>query len=527
LGLGIDFVVISKKAVAEFLERPMMNSNLVKGASSSKLDKLLFDEGIEFTTPPRQAQKACFLLGWKYPRYLFLMGTGGGKSYLCLSLFSNKKRVGEVSRMLVLVPNTVNLGSWELEVDKHAKELSCVAVDGTGSEARWSQVESGADVTIITYQGLAALVAPIVSNKRTMDYKLVDRLGKQFDILVADEITAIKNPKSLWFRIIRRMRKSVTHIYGLTGTPFDKNPIDLWSQFFAIDGGDTLGETLGMYRQAFFTEKPNYWGGVEYLFRNSMREPLARRLANRSIRYSDEECQDLPGAVGGLSQDWMLVPVQLPMDQRPYYMKVRDDLRASHGDYQIVDNAYTRMRMLCSGWLGAKSETGEKVEIVFPKNPIFDAAIDLLERIPKDEKVILVGWFNTTCKLLLERVKKAKHTVGLINGTTTGTSKKATMKSFMDPKGIRVLIASTAISKGVNLQTASRYMVFVESPDSAIERTQLEARIRREGGSGKPCYFYDLVARIGNLTTVQDSILESLKTGRALHDVLIDQKEAV
>jgi len=523
-------MVISKRAVQEFMERPMRDSTVAKRMDPKKVDRILKEQQAEFLTEPREAQKVCFLLGWKYERYLFLLGCGSGKSKLTLDLFRNRRKVGTAKRMLVLVPNIVNLGAWEQEIQKHAWDLSCLLVEASGAEARWDQIKSDADVVVITYQGMASLVSPLAhdrlkgKNKRKMDGKLVDLMGKCFDVLVADECTSIKNPRSLWFKILRRFRKTIPSIYGLTGTPFNKSPEDLWSQFLVIDGGETLGETLGIYREAFFSEKDNYWGGKEYTFRQSMWRPLSSRLANRSVRYSDEESQDLPRAVGGLSNEFMFVPVQLPMTQRPYYREINEELREAHGNYQLVDNAYTRMRMICSGWLGAVTETGEKAEVVFNDNPVFDAVMDLIEKIPEEEKIVVVCWFNTTCRLLMERIKTAKHKVGLINGKSPRAAKKKAMESFCGEGGIRILVGSTAISKGVNLQAVSRYMIFVESPDSSLERTQIEKRIHREGGSGRPCYFYDIVARIGRTPTVHEAILESVKTGRNLHDILIDQK---
>jgi len=507
--------MIAKSAVQAFLERPMRDSTVAKRMSERKLDRLIEKAGLEFHTEPRRAQKVCVLLGWRYPSYLFLLGMGGGKSKVSLDLFRNRRRAGQVRRMLVLVPNIVNLGAWEEEAHKHAPDASVVTIDQSG-QRRVAALLGEDEIAVMTYQGLVSMAKTIEP----------DEIARHFEMLVLDECTAVKNANTKAFRILRKMRKRIEFCYGLTGTPFDKNPIDLWSQFFLVDKGDTLGETLGLFRAAFFRKEQGYFGGTKYAFKQAMKKKLARRLANRSVRYSEAECQDLPPAVGGIGNELMLVPVEIPSAALPYYEAIHSELRKARGDHQLVDNAYARMRMVSSGWLGARTDDGEKVEITFPENPVADAVLDLLNKIPASEKVIVVAYFQTTCALLLERIRAAGHRATIVNGALTKKQKLANLEKFRQDSKMRVLVASTAISKGVNLQAASRFMVFAESPDSTIERSQMEARIRREGGEGKPCYYYDVVARPKKRAGVAERILESLTTGRDLHECLIDSRRS-
>lgn len=519
--------MISRRAIEAFQQRQLRDSKKAKHLSERKLDRLIAKHGLTFHTKPRRAQKVCTLLGWKHPSYLFLLGCGAGKSKLSLDLYANRKRTGRVRRVLVLVPNVVNLGAWEQEVHKHAPRCRVRSVDGDGAEARWRTMEGKDHVVVCTYQGLAALVCGLKPDEKKqkkvmkLDKRMVKRVTDAFDMLVCDEITSIKNHSSVWFACVKALRKEIKYCYGLTGTPFDKEPGDLWSQFFVIDGGYTLGETLGLYRAAYFTSKYGYFGGIEHTFMRSKKKDLARRLRNCSVRYSEAECQDLPPAVGGVNGELMLVPVKLPAEQRQYYDSAHRDLvGAAKGNLVLVEAAYTRCRMIASGWLGAKTDEGDAVEVTFKSNPKFDAVSDLLQKIPANEKVIIVCWFNATCRMLMQRLAAEKHKAVLINGTTTAKAKRAAMASFCDMRGgPRVLVASTAISKGVNLQGAARYMIFVESPDSTIERRQMEARIRREGGISGTRYYYDVVVA----GSVDEKILKSLVEGRKLHDVLVDR----
>lgn len=522
-------MAISKKGLDDYWARKMRRSSKVKQLTDEELDRKLEVRGIVTHTEMRFAQKVCFLLAWEYPRYLIFLGMGGGKTKVSLDLFSNRKLFGELDRLLVLVPNVVNLGAWGDEVARHAPELSFQMLDGAGADARWSQVEGGADVVVMTFQGFSMLCSQKQKNDRTKKNEMkphdpsIRRMASNFGMVVLDESTTIKSKDSLAFKCINKLGKSIKYIYALTGTPFDKDPRDLWSQFFAIDRGETLGETIGLYRAAFFREESNYWGGVDYIFRRQLKHKLARRIENRSVRFSEAECQDLPPSVGGIGGQLMKVSVELPKAQIPFYQKQKTEYREAGKKMQLTPS-YMKMRTICSGWLGATDESGERMELEFPQCASIDAVIELLHEIPENEPVIVVCWYQITCGLLMKRLKKEKVPALLINGKTPKGQKLKNMQEFQGGKK-RVLVATTAISKGVNLQDVCRYMIFLESPDSQIERSQIERRILRERKSkdGKSCYFYDIVTRVVGEPSVNDSILESLTTGKNLHDCVVDK----
>ena len=445
---------------------------------------------------------------------------------LTYDIYGNRRADGMQGRLLVLVPNIVNLTGWHKEAAKHAPGLDVTIIDQSGEEGRLDAVVNGGDVVVCTYAGWTRLCTK-PSNGRTkkarqMDIRKVDKLASHFGMLALDESTSVKSKDSTIFKIARRMMRTIPHRYCLTGTPINKDPMGFWAQFFLIDGGYTLGETLGLFRQAFFKEEEGYFGST-WKFDKKKDALLQRRVRNLSIRYDEAECQDLPDRNGGLRDDWMLTPVPLGKHAVKHYESVNADLIEARGDAQLVDNAYHRMRMLSSGWLGAKTEDNEEVQIVFPDNPKLDAMVMLLREIPEDEKVIVVHYYNQTGKLIHERLKKEKISFTHCYGKTPTGQKAKNLEKFEDRGGPRVLAPSTAISKGLNLQEAARYMIFVESPDSYIERDQIEARILREGNLPGKRWYFDLVCTRPGVG-VDEKILMSLRDGRSIHELLVDGK---
>ena len=512
-------MVLAPAAAKEFWDRPLSNSDKAKEVSDENLDKMIADLNPWLTSPLRYSQKVSFLLGMKYPRYQFLIGMGGGKTYLTLALFANN----EAERCLVCVPNVVNLAEWANQTQRHYPSMKCTVIDQKGSEARWKALEEG-DLCVITYQGLSGLLCDKVpgrrgKNKWEPSNKKIRDIGKLFQMLVHDESTSIKNPSGLPFRIARKLSKHVHYLYNLTGTPFDKDPIDLWSQFRIIDNGHSLGETLGLYRAVMFRQVDTHWG-VTWEFKKNEKSRLARRLRHRSIRFSEAECQDLPPAQGGLAGDnLMILPAIMPKAHKKYYDALEKEFTSIQtGTVDAIASAYTRMRMVSSGWLGAKDSEGERVEITFKDNPKLDAVISKIQELD-NEKVVVVHWFNHSGQIIADRLKKEKISFAHVYGKTPSKKKQAELDRFRKPSGPQVLLASNAISKGVNLQDACRYMIFFESPDSLIERKQMEARIQREGELKGHRYYYDATT----VGTKDEDILAALKLGEDVFTYIVNR----
>ena len=443
------------------------------------------------------------------------MGTHNTK--ISLDLAANRKREGQIQSAIVLVPNTANLWAWQIEVKKHAPNLSVAVIDQNGPAARERALYSGADIVVCTYVGLGNLL----SKNKKLDNKKVQRLCQQFQMVVMDEITAIKNPQSRNFRMCKLLSVGMKYRYGLTGTPIHKDPADLWAQFWTIDHGYCLGENITLFRETYFKQDFNRFGFREYKFDRRFTSEVARRVESCSIRFAEHEVQDLPEAIGGLgSDDYLRIPVEMPKAQTGHYRSALGDLRSAE-DATTIDQAYAKMRMVCSGWCAAMDEGGDRVEVEFPKVPKLDALIDLLNDIPEDEKVVVVAWYHHSIQLMQRRFRKEKIRFTEVTGRISAKKKIENLESFCSKGGPRVLIGSTAISKGINLQGASRYMVFYESPDSTIERAQIEGRIRREGGIEGTRYYYDLCTK----DSVEESILDSLRTGRNIHELLIEGKK--
>ena len=516
--------MISKSAIVEFLARPLRDSAKAKQFSDEALDEKLarMVPRPTFYTKPRRHQKITFLLCAQYGSYVSMLDMGTGKTKVALDLISWLIKAQRASRALVLVPNTSNVVGWSEEVLVHAPHLTIAALDSTvsGPEREEELFDEENQVVVVTYQGLLALLCESVESKKDPsknrwlpDPKKITRLVKSFQIIIPDESTHLKNPQSLLFKTLRKIATKIPYRLPMTGTPMGKNPADLWSQFFFADLGDTLGETLGLFRGAFYEEKRAYWhGGMEYTFRKEMEEDLRRMLRHGSIRFAEEECQDLPEVVR-IRRD-----VVFPSETWAYYDRLLLDLKAAKGNFRLTENAWHNMRTLSSGFLGVKDPEGEKVQVTFKKNPKLDTMMEDLLAIRPDRKVVIFNEYIKSGDVICEALRVAKISHVRIYSGTKGKEDK--LRRFMHDPVCRVLVGNhQSIAKGLNLQMAN-YVMFYESPTSPIDRKQAEKRCHR-GGQERRVFIIDYVVK----KSIDAKILKALEEGKDLFTAVIDGRE--
>lgn len=492
--------MISKEAVQAFLTRPRESWSRYKRYSRADLLEELDERGIPrtFATRPRLHQLACYLVGMLNPRFLFLLDMGLGKTKLVLDLF-NAHRNREDIQALVLVPKKVHMGTWEEQVRLHAPGLTLEAVSVTSTEAKWSVLEqSPADVIVCDYQGFMLATTRKVAGKLAIDKARIRVLSDKFDFFVFDESHRTKNKKTLRFSLLRAVSKHARNVYALTGTPQGRDPQDLWGQFFLVDHGYTLGETLGLFRQAFFTEKPNYFGGRDYKFDKSKQALVSQFIQHASITYDEHECLDLPPFVPVVRR------FKLTAQQRQEYNKLREG-RIIEGVRVPVDGVFHRMREITSGYQRV-NVNGVTATRMFEYNPKLELLEQDLVDMPDKAKAILFYDYTPTGDLLASLLDALKLKHVRLDGRTKDPI--AVERTFKDSPRVRVLLCNSGSgSEGINAQAAT-YQFFYESPVSPITRRQAIKRAHRQGQTSRVLCF-DYVAQ----GSVDQSILDYIKEG--------------
>jgi SNF2 family DNA or RNA helicase len=509
--------VISNEAIEAFLNRPLAEYDWLKRATPLEVEAELASmapvpDFKSFKNPPWLHQKICFLLLDALKRFLLLVDMGGGKSLASLMLLRYRKQCGEKIRAVVFVPYITSVETWIDEVEKHAPDLKCVPCLGTAAE-NLQRLQGDGDLFVICYQSAVAMLARFSGAKTdkgkwTFEAAQTRKCFKGINLLIMDEIHKIKNSQSLTYRMCRAISAEAEYAVGLTGTPFGKNLQDLWSQFYVIDFGETLGGTLGLYRGAFFKEKINYWGAYEYKFKRDMLPVLKQAIKNRSIRYEVGELFDMPPIVSIKRR------MHAPDSSQGYILDALDKMKDAgwKGDYRGVENNYLQLRQLSSGFMTLRGEDTTKVHVRFKDNPKLEALTEIIEGMPDTAKIVIFHHFVYTNFLLSERLTemKIKH-ARIWSGQRDPIGE---LRRFKQPSCRALIINSKSGSSSLNLQHAN-YVVFFEQPDSSIDRQQAERRVWRPGQSQRVMMFDLLVdgtvdARLMGANTTGKNLLKEL-----------------
>lgn len=512
--------MISRQALRAFEERPRDSYAWMK-----KLPReALLDEIKTLKVKPTfkgherwTHQLVCFLAGLYVPNFLHMLDMGLGKTAIVLDLLTQMLREGRVRRGLVFVPRLINFESWENDVAAHS-DLGINIAEGS-IEEKYERLINPKDceLTVIDYHGLilACSSPAIVKGKKKLvrDDRKLTAVRKQYDFFNLDEIHKVGNKDALTFNVLKYLTQQAAARYGTTGTPFGRDPIRLWTQFFLIDRGYALGEHLGTYRELFYSESKNFFGGSEYAFRKSESRTLYRFMQHCSIRYSDHEVPEveLPQRVD------RIVKCRMTDEQRDHYMNALNGLIQVQGNKFEAEAVFVRLRQITSGYLTWNDTDGESRTVFFEENYKLDAIDRIIEELSCDGKIIISTEYTTTGRMIMKHLEKHRvQAVWLYGGTK---DPRACVKQFKtDPKTQVLVMNSEAGGTGTDgLQSVAHVLVFFEIPPNPTTKLQTLKRVYRPGQERRT-YIIDLVSQ----GSVDHRLLEFNAEGMDLRQTIVN-----
>lgn len=499
--------------------------NVLKTFSRSELESLLPSD-VRFKTKPWKHQIAAFLACVDNPGFLSALDLGTGKTKVAIDTCEYLLGYGQDFKVLAIVLNSA-VENWADEVADHS-DSSSICLRGAGSE-KWDLLSDidGINYSIVNYEGLRAMLTKPKTNKLgqktkgiKVDMVAVNRLLKiGWDAIVYDESHLLKNSRSLNFEIAKLLCSRIDLRLLLTGTPIGNNLLGIWSQYYLMDFGETYNASFGIFRKAYFLEKPVYGRGrklikwaKKYEVTESGKRIITNKMYRKAIRYGEWEVDDLPPKV------YRSILYSLSAEQEAAYAEWIEVLEDDDFDDTILKstgsivNFTMPFRQLCSGFIKG---TG----YVFKKNPKLEVLKDLIENVVEDNevKVVVFTEFIYSVGAISAMLKKIKVKHRVLDGSTKNEDKYKMYSTFNNDPKYRVLVANIRSGgASINLVSAT-YCVFYENGQSVINRKQAEKRIHR-GGQTEKCFFYDLVGR----DTVEITMRYKLKAGLNAFDEAVD-----
>lgn len=234
---------------------------------------------------PYRHQQLAYDFAISHERCCLFLGMGLGKTIVTLSVLEERLHDEfTVGQCLVVAPKNVAENVWAQECTKweHTKGIRCAMLTGP-AERRRRALESRADLYVINRENVVWLASELHGDL------------SRFQMLVLDELSSFKSSNTKRWRALRRAIKPIRYRIGLTGTPAPNTYLDLWPELYLIDDGETLGKTLGAYRDRYFM--PGAHNGhivYEYKLRMGAQSAINRQLKPLCLSMSAEDWLSLP-----------------------------------------------------------------------------------------------------------------------------------------------------------------------------------------------------------------------------------------
>ena len=303
----------------------------------------------------------------------------------------------------------------------------------------------------------------------------------------------------------------------LTGTPIANRPMDLWSQFRALDGGETFGTNFFKFRGWFFRRRA--LGRFTTYEVNKERRPiLHKKIYINCIKKSKSEVfKSLPEKI------FQAIHIPLVGRTKDVYKKIEEkilsEIETMEGQTEVkVTNILTkllRLQQVTSGFVNNS-------ELIH--TPKLDALEELVDQILY-EKESLVIWcrFIKSIDLISKRLdkKKIKH---ITMSGKDGKDKYDKWKGFQKSKSKNIFIGQVE-SGGIGIElfkhdnkSRAQHMCFYENTWSMDTRVQAIDRIHRIGQKSEVCMYWDLIVE----KSIDEKILDTFNRNKKIADEILE-----
>ncbi len=410
--------------------------------------------------------------------FAYFMEMGLGKTLTVLTEFRALRMCGEVSKLVVICPNSFKSG-WADEIDKHGTGLKAIIYQSS----RPIHFETE-DVLIMNYEaartdkGQAAII----------------RFVAGYDVYLAlDESVKLKNRNAEQTKAIigkehkRYPKLGLTNLFKfvrlLSGKPMTQGPHDLWAQLKAIEATQGISYFGWMAR---FCQLGGWENRQVVGMLNA--DLLQQIIAPVSFQAKKKDwLRGLPEKVY-TTRRYELGPVL----QKHYDEMEEDFLTYVEGEEVSVQVAIAKWEKCSQIQCGFALVDGEAMNIVEPENnPRLKLLTDILDE-EVTGKCVIVYRHRAVGNMLRNAFEgEAAWIRGGMDPTSIGVEKE-----YFEKEARIMLLQAEAGKYGHTLigtpDDPCSTMIFFENSYSLDTRSQLEDRIHRMGATAESCLYVDL-----------------------------------
>ena len=424
---------------------------------------------------------------YEHDRAMILAPVGAGKTAITLTAMWEMLRDNYTKRYLVLAPKRVCTDVWPVEAPKWAPMLSLAVAVGTPKQ-RLAALKSKAQVVVTNYDNIQWLA----------DQEL------NFDAIVFDELTRLKNPSGARFKALSKIIDPMTVRWGLTGSFTSNGLEDVFGQCKIVDQS-LLGRAKGAFMQQYFVLINKDFG--EWAPRvGSLAQVMTRLKPATYVLDAGDYKDKLPPL--------HVVEVRCDMPDRTPYEKMKKDFQALDVTAINAGVVTGKLQQMASGFVYDTRKTASDVPGKFTttQTPVwfsthkFDRLTELLEE-NQHANTLVVYTYQEELAQLRRLYPKAQT---LDNDKAIERWNKGEIELL--------LVHPKSAGHGLNLQHGGCKIVFLSLPWSLELYEQTIGRLHRSGQKHDVWCYVMMTNK-----TVDEKIWAALHDKRAISDIAMEE----
>lgn len=428
------------------------------------------------------------------PYCALFLDMGLGKTVTTLTAIKELLDNCIIGNALVIAPKKVTQVTWSDEIRNwaHLQGVTISVIDGNVKQRR-DAMRRKADIYAVSRDNIVWLVTEMGGVKLP------------YDMVVIDELSSFKNHQSKRFRALRKVRKFIPRVVGLTGTPSPNGLIDLFAQMYLIDEGERLGKTITGYRDRFFRpDKRN--GDIVYTY--ALKKP-----ADETEKAISDLISDI--TISMTAEDYLKMPDKIMLYD---YVDMSDRCLKDYENFvmeQVLEliNSDEPITAASAAALSNKLQQYANGAIYDADRNVREIHEEKLEKLKE-----LVEAANGSPVLVAYQYQHDLHRImkALKEYNPVKLEKPEQIAEWNAGK-IEVLVTHPASAgHGLNLQKGGNILVWFGNTWSLELYMQFNARLYRQGQS-KPVYIHHIVTR----GTIDEKIIKALSDKKETQDGLM------
>lgn len=424
------------------------------------------------------------------PELALFLDLGLGKTIVSLVALKRLLTTKRVKRVLIVAPLSVVHNVWVQEARKwsYTEDLHFTILHGAEKSGR---LISPAPIHLINYEGLIWWCDIVRRRFKVFPY----------DTIIFDESSKVKSHKTKRFKQIKGLMKFFKRRYLLTATPAPNSLMDLWSQFYVLDLGKTLGSAFYSFLHYHFYEAYQY----NWQLKPGAKEDIHELVAPKTIRLDNKDYLQLPKI------SYNRITLNMSAGLMKKYRELEREFFLELEETAIeVFNAGAlsmKLRQFIQGGLYDRDHGWHDVHKIK-----LEALKDLVDTAAGNPVLCAIQF-----KGELAMIRKAFKKAPVIAGGTSVKDAQQYIEDWNEGKIPLLLCHPASLSHGVNLQAGGHTMLWYGITWSFEQYAQLNGRLYRQG-QNKHVVVHHLVMN----DTIDEAVMEALGRKEVTQTLLLD-----